>query len=258
MRRRAHALVLSAVVPVAAWGLLTASATAHAAVRWNWSRATSVAFSGDVCGSVSTLRAPADTGASDLVLQEPALSDSLMDESGARVARITEVARRTQGDGLAYLAVTAMGSDDVCINPLLYAGVGWATTDVLLRVRYTRRERVYFNEFYAEGDEARTRERPGRIHGGSDFGWIRVRWRTWGGRRALGRAFYYYVQKDVVPYVVHRYPVRVVFDRPGACYGRIRYLRMTTTYTARRPTYGGRTVTRRRERHRLTCSRGLY
>lgn len=257
MRELGH-ITRPAVVLAVTLAVLVIGSPASASIPWKWQRETTVAFSGAGCRSKSTTRAYAGRDAYH-VRVNLRIGAFLRDEiSGDVVARLTSVrARRTAGRRV-YAYLTAVGSGAPCDDPLFGP---WRTEDLPVTVSYRRREKVWFNEFWAEGNESLTRRRPRWIHEGTDTGWTGLRWVRWGGYRAIARGYYAYVQKDSVPYRLHRYRVRVVLDHPRLCYQRLRYLRMTTTFRGRPPVLGYGRYRRRLAKHRrinMSCSKGIY
>ena len=137
-----------------------------------------------------------------------------------------------------------------------------ATTDVTAEAKPAQspgveatpaRTRTYFTEY---GGSMLARQRPSWIHGGSDFGWSKLTWRTWGGRRALGKGRYYWVEKAYrQPNVAHYYPINIALDTRRRCGSnhQLRYLRMVEVFTGEIPNYGSK-----RQVTRLTCAGGRY
>lgn len=221
-----------------------------------WYRDWRVAFRGAGCQSESNILLSPGSGAFDVSAVKPEVGAVLMDEFGtAPVARVTAVTPSEDDDGNPAILYSAVGSDDVCDNPDDYPD-GWTSEDVLFRIDFSRRENLYFNEFYAEGDKTYTRQRPRWIHGGSDFGWSRIHWFSWGGRTARGRGIFYWVEKNPGRYVTHRYRVNLALSKIGACYGRLRYLRQVTTFKAGARVFGRRGP--RKQSRNLTCAHGAY
>ena len=246
-------------------------APAAAGVLFNWERTTEKTFSGDGCGSNSTVRAYADKNARGVTVTEPEVGDTLTsEETDEEVASVTAISTSKDSNGRVWAVVTATGSGASCAVPEVdYYGdpidpdyyeqdLSWSTGDVPIEVSFSRLEQVWFNEFYAEGSETRTRQRPRWIHGGSDFGWQKLHWYGWGKATATARGQYVHVEKWNGGSTVHRYPVRIRFDRPDACYERVRYKRMTTTFLGKRPPKGAGAPSRRVWRIGLTCGGGIY
>ncbi len=110
--------------------------------------------------------------------------------------------------------------------------------------------RTYFTEFLSpDGWAFGLRQRPARIHGGSDFGWHSIRWYSWGAARAVGHGRAYYINKTFVPYRRQTWRAKFVLDARGECFGRMVYRRLTVLNGATRPGY-----IRRVERSYYPCS----
>lgn len=232
---------------------LAAASDTHA-VPWTWSTSRVVEPTGAGCGESVRETVDARAGAHDLraiTRLETPLFDPL---EGMVVARITaaDLVPDT-GAGVPGLAFTLTGSADVCENPTDYPN-GWAADPIRLRISYTRNEPVYFKEFQHPGNKY-ARKRPTSIHGGSDFGWARIRWSSWGDRIARGRGVFYYVDKSVVPYRRLVFPMRFRLSDPQPCYGRLRYLRMETVRTTRTPRLSW---VKHRQTNALSCENGIY
>jgi hypothetical protein len=203
-------------------------------------------FTGATCGSTSTLTQHLPLGASHIESQAPVRGEGFRDEeTGALVARLTDVSVQRRADGRPVVRYTATGSDDACSNPAAYGEFGWETRYVWLRATYTRRVKVYGASCWS----ARYRPRSAVLTC-ADANW-RLRgmsWRRWNGRVASGRGWSY--ENDCVPYCAaghfHSYPVVVHASKPRRqnCEGRVRYVyqRLRITYSGRRPPHGRRTV----------------
>lgn len=178
------------------------------------------------------------------------ITDFNTDEVVATLRSATPI---TRGDGVPGLSLDFVGSDDVCEHPADYP-VGWFGGSSDVEIAFDTERRVRFREYYGTGMKY-LRERPARIHGGSDFGWAGIRWSRWGGRVAKGRGYYYYVDKKPSGYRQIRYPLKFELSRPEECDGGLRYLRMQTTRLTRRPATPG---VPRRNAIDLTCDEGMY
>lgn len=233
--------------------LLVGASSAHA-MPWTWSASRIVQSSGAGCGDTVRETVAAKPGSFDLRAltrtQAPAF-DEVTGEVVARVTRVDPV--RDTGAGVPGLAFTLTGSDNVCENLDAYP-YGWSTEPLRLRIAYTRNEPVYFKEYQHPGNRY-ARKRPSSIHGGSDFGWDRIRWSSWGDRVAHGRGVYYYVDKNPGSYRTIVIPMRFRLSNPQPCYGRLRYLRMETVRSTRTPRF---LPIPHRQTTTLSCENGIY
>lgn len=223
-----------------------------AALDWTSTASRTVSAAGDGCGSSVTETVRARRGAFDLralTAVGTTATDDVTDEVVARVTAATPVA--DAGGGIPGVAFTLTGSDDVCANPEEYPD-GWSTGQEL-SISYVRREPVFFHEFYDSTNHL-SRQRPRWIHGGSDFGWTRIRWSSWGGETASGHGVEYWVKKDRVPYKTLRFPERFTLGNPQRCHGQWRYLHWEIVRTTRRP----RVFAPHRQSIDLTCDGGIY
>ena len=137
-------------------------------------------------------------------------------------------------------------------KPQAAGGETSQTRAITAPVASQSRVRTYFSEY---ANDHYLRQRPTWIHGGSDFGWRHLAWRTWGGRRALGRGSFYWIEKEYQqPNIVHEYPINIALDTRKACGARHRlhYLRVVVVFTGEIPPY--RT---KRRTVRLGCNGGI-
>lgn len=96
----------------------------------------------------------------------------------------------------------------------------------------TTEARVTFSPSYMGAFQ---KVRPSAMHGGSDFGWVKMRWSKWNNRVAKGRGIYYYTCKydeRVCPGEYRKlwFRVKVKLYRPRMCRGSKRFTRMFTAY----------------------------
>lgn len=222
------------------------------ALDWSWSSSRVLQTSGAGCGSAVVEAVDARPGAFALQALTQVGARAVGDQTGEVVARVTEIAQ-VRESGVPGMAFTFTTSDDACAHPDDYVN-GWSSEPLRLRISYMRKEHVYFKEFAHRGNRY-ARERPSSIHGGSDFGWDRIRWSSWGERVAEGRGSYWYDDKSVVPYRRLRSPVRLRLSAPDVCYGRLRYLRMELVLATDRPRPSW---IPRRQSNDLTCDEGIY
>ena len=226
---------------------------ATASIPFRWERTTDVSFSGEGCARLYSEQVVVGKAAYNVVVTGIAVGDVLADEDGYDVATVREIRLATRRDQRVYVEIAVQGTG-LCPPTPTSQEVEWETEEVSVKVDFSQRSRVFFNAFYAEGDEKWTRERPRWIKCGSDCGWTDLRWSRWGGQIAKARGNYRWVEKSQGPYVERKYPVQVTLSRPKACYGNLRYLRMSTRFLGSRPP-GTRSSFIAKN---LSCSRGIF
>lgn len=77
--------------------------------------------------------------------------------------------------------------------------------------------------------------RPSSMNGGSDFGWVELRWSKWNRKVARGRGVYFRICKydsSVCPNRIRRFnfKIRIQLLRPRPCNGEMIFTRMRTKY----------------------------
>lgn len=220
------------VVATLAAAALIVSARAQALVVKEYN-SDYVSFSGAGCGSTSlaALRYPA--GAWNVRIRRPLVGAVFTDLDTAQpVAQVTAAALDRDNHHARW---TATGAQDACSNPDAYAGIGWATNDVYLRVDFTEAVHTYFASRCANG-----RYRPRTIMvacGDGNFYFTNLRWHGWNTRVARGRGLAN--ENDCNPFCAaghfHAYPISVRLSRPRLCDdGRWDYTRIAWRYPAAR------------------------
>jgi hypothetical protein len=208
---------------VAVAGFFGAGAPSAAGLTVAWYTPRVASFTGDGCGSTDVVRLRLRRGAFRIEVHRPLPGAAFVDiGSDAVVARLTGLAKEARY-GRRVVAFTATGSDDTCINPATYEGVGWETEEVTFRVDYLTHERVYFpsrcnNAVY----------RPQRIIiacGDGNLFVTGMRWRGWNRRVVRGWGTGH--GNDCIPYCAtghfHTFPIRIRLDGPRYCATSNRY-----------------------------------
>ena len=143
---------------------------------------------------------------------------------------------RAEPDGRLAVDVTAVGSDAACDGH----GLAWLTTGVGFRARY---HVVSDEPVLVSDDQAgmHAHQRPTRLTANADAGWRGLRWRGWGGTRAVARGMF--SARRWIPIghtdVVQRrfsYPVAVTLSRVRICGERLHhYTRIETRFLSAVP-----------------------
>jgi hypothetical protein len=189
------------------------------------------------CGEPETFSWRLPAGAQRVEVLEPAAGDAVTDGFGdARVATVRDVVQRAEPDGRTAVDVTVVGSDAACDG----SGLPWLTTGVGIRARY---HLVSEEPVLVSDDQAgmHARQRPARLTANADAGWRGLRWRSWGGARAVARGKFSAMRWIPVGHtdVVQRrfsYPVRVTLTRIRLCGdSRHYYTRIATRFLSAVP-----------------------
>jgi len=187
------------------------------------------AFAGDGCGATSaaSLRYPA--GAWNVSIRRPLIGASFKDVTTDNV--VAQITAATLDRDTHHARWTVTGVQDACAEPSLYAGVGWETDDVYLRVDFTERVHTYFASRCGNG-----RYRPHTIIvacGDGNFYFSHLSWHGWNTSVAHGRGRAN--ENDCNPFCAagqfHAYPIEVRLSRPDLCDdGRWDYTRISWRY----------------------------
>ncbi len=233
MRKRSVLVALVAVMGAA--GAAPATASGFVA-RWYQDKV--AYFSGDDCGSVSTVREYLPLKAFRISAERPKLGATFRDEVTEQpVARLTGI--KTSRSGRPTVAFIATGSDDACgpVDPNGIYDRSWITRDIRFRVDYSTRERVYVPD-----SGLKALYKPRRIVFGASQRIDKLRWTSWGGQTARGWGAYPY--NDCVPYCaaghITWYRIRAVLSKRRLCNGRYQYLRIGWRFIGQVPPHSRR------------------
>ena len=220
----------------AAWGivilLLVGGAERATALQVTESGTDTIRFSGNRCGQRVTDRVAMPARAHDVRLRAPRIGQFIRDVRTSRIVARVSGYRREEPK---YLTIAALGSRHACVDPAAYVG-GWTTRSVRTLIRYRVKRRVQFASYNLRRS-IRPQVRPRTILFGSRSSILRMRWRSWGGRRARGRGTLEYnpCVPDCASAKPQYYRVKVKLSRTSECSGGWRYKRLSFRYTASRP-----------------------
>jgi hypothetical protein len=189
------------------------------------------------CGEPQTVSWTLPQGAERVEVLEPVAGQAVLDGFGdKRLGTVQGVAQRSDGSGRTVVDVTVVGVGAACDG----MGLAWETGPVDFRARY----HVVSDVPVVVSDEQagmHPRERPGRLTANADAGWRSLRWRSWGGERAVARGVFQVRRwvpighTDVVQRTF-RYPVAVSLSRIRVCgAGRHHYTRIRTRFLTHAP-----------------------
>jgi hypothetical protein len=184
-------------------------------------------FAGPGCGSMQVERVVVPSGVRR-VRSRPNQGLVLNDATtGAPVARLSS--RLVAVGSKRVVEFTAVGTDDTCARPAVYAASGWRTGPTAFSVGWLARRRAFFRSF---NDDAITRPRykPRLVRFGR-HGLMRVgAWTRWNGPRATGRGLL------SVGFSGRRaVSARISLSEPMGCNFQIRYSLMRVRVTGRLP-----------------------
>ena len=194
------------------------------------------------CGQPATKNWKLPNGARNIRVLEPVAGQVLKDGFGDReVARIQDVQQRPDGDRT-VVEITAVGSGAACepIGDAPASNFTWETDSVDFRARY---DLVSHPSVFVSDEQAgmHAQERPGRLTAAYKTGWRKLRWRKWGGDKAVARGRFHAMRWVAIGYtdVEERevsYPVRVTLSRIKRCGGgRYYYTRIETKFLSDAP-----------------------
>jgi hypothetical protein len=216
------------IIALALAPLLLVAGRAHALVVHEYS-SDYAAFAGEGCGSTAaaSLRYPA--GAWNLSIRRPLVGAAFRDATTDNV--VAQITAATLDRDTHHARWTATGGQDACTEPGLYAGTGWETNEVYLRVNFIERVRMYFASRCDNGHY-----RPHTIImacGDGNFYFTSLSWHGWNTSIAKGRGRVH--ENDCLPACYlgrfHVYPISVRLSRPDLCDdGRWGYTRVSWRY----------------------------
>jgi hypothetical protein len=185
--------------------------------------------------------------AAGVKIVEPVSGEVIRDGFGDKeLARVQSVGMRA-GDPT-VVEVVVVGSGASC-DPSL-PGYAWETESVTIRATY---ELISHPDIVASDEQAgmHPRPRPGEFTANADAGWRRLKWRSWGGKKAVAVGRFQTIELVPVGHtdLIERkvsYPVRVTLSRIELCGNqRYYYTRISTRFLTPAP------ASVRREAHPL-------
>ena len=199
------------------------------------------------CNEAQTVSMRLPAGAQGVTVLEPTVGQVIRDGFGDKeLARVQTVELRAGNP--VVVEVVVVGSGASC-DPLVPGG-SWETDGVTIRASY---KLVSHPAVVASDEQAglHPRQRPRSFTANADAGWRGLKWRSWGGKRAVAKGRFQTIELVPVGYtdVIERkvsYPVRVTLSRIELCGNtRYYYTRISTRFLSPVP------ASVRREAHPL-------
>ena len=194
------------------------------------------------CGEPVTKNWRLPRGARNIRVLEPVAGQVLDDGFGDReVARVQDVQQRPDGERT-VVAITVVGSGAACepIGEAPASNFTWETDSVDFRARY---DLVSHPPVFVSDEQGglHPQERPARLTAAYKTGWRKLKWRKWGGEKAVARGQFHAMRWVAIGYtdVEERevsHPVRVTLSRIKRCgNARYYYTHMETEFLSRAP-----------------------